>query len=482
MQLLKSPVRILITPNYRSPYDQRMVGGLADGFNQIGHHARALLTPVSALELAKMCESLSIDVVIQVNRTRNPDIPLPPNVRHISWFQDVFPDTQEGFSESFRPGDILYVLGDANVLGLHVQLPCYVGSLVTGVDQSVIDHRHRSGTAHVDGTADVDFSLCGYIPPPFVTTPSIRGDVLWFWDDLIKRTPVLGRSKLLWVLRRLLFMRYLPVSYVPYAALVSMKDIVEGVYRPLRGELDIHELAAVMRKNSDLYEGAFAKQSPVRRGRRHSSRLSMLLKPYVPHHTGRHNVKSSLIRYLAAETLPFHPYTYSPFDSAINYFAQTYPRLLDRVSLLNKILPISQSIELYGPGWDAHPAYQPFHKGIIEDQERLLDVYIRSRINLANNTHGLGLHSRTLECMAVEGFIFMHESPHDDKAGGMLTAFEPGVHYGVFTPENLQDEALGWLKNEKARKQIGVQAAVAIREHHTWRHRAKQIVDDLLRH
>lgn len=474
MQLAKSPFRILITPNYRSPYDQRMVKGLADGFNQIGHHARALPAPVSALELAKMCESLSINVVIQVNRTRDPDIPLPPNVRHISWYQDVFPETLDGFSAGFRPGDILYALGDPEVLGLHVQLPCYVGSLVTGVDQSTINYRPRAETSHVD------FSLCGYIPPPFVTTPSIRQDALWYWDNIITRTPVLGRSQLLWVLRKFLFRRHLPVNYVPYAALVAMMDIVEGIYRPLRGELDIHELAVAMRKNSDLYEGDFPKlPQDSRKPLWQSSRLSMLLRPYAPRYVGRRDIKSLVVRYLAAEKPLFQADTYSPFDSAINYFAQTYPRLLDRVAMMNQVLAISKSVELYGPGWDAHPTYQAFHKGIIDDQTRLLDVYRRSRINLANNTHGLGLHSRTLECMAVGGFIFTHESPHDTKPGGMLTAFEPGVHYGAFTPENFQDEAQRWLKDGKARKQACMQAARIIRESHAWHHRATQIIEDL---
>jgi len=474
MQLGKSPLRILITPNYRSPYDQRMVKGLADGFTQIGHHARALPSPVSTLELAKMCESLSINVVIQVNRARDPDTPLPPNVRHISWFQDVFPQTLDGFEEGFLPGDILYALGDPGVLGLNVQLPCYVGSLMTGVDSSVINFRAGSEAS------SIDFSLCGYIPPPFVTTPSIRTDVLWYWDNLIKRTPVLGRSKLLWVLRKLLFRRHLPVNYVPYAALLTMMDIVEGVYRPLRGELDIHELSFAMRKNSDLYEGTFSKLPlDCNKPQRRSSRLSMLLKPYAQRYAGRSDLKSLFVRYLVAEKSLLQADSYSPFDSAINYFAQTYPRMLDRVLLINQVLSISESVELYGPGWDAHAAFQPFHKGIVDDQSRLLDIYRRSKINLANNTHGLGLHSRTLECMAVGGFVLTHESPHDNKPGGMLTAFEPGVHYGAFTPENLKDEAKRWLKDKKARKQIGINASDVIRKNHAWHHRAKKIADDL---
>src|ERR1039457_1675533 len=109
---------------------------------------------------------------------------------------------------------------------------------------------------------------------------------------------------------------------------------------------------------------------------------------------------------------------------------------MDRRTLIDAASKVSKSLELYGPGLSAHEFTVPFFKGVIDTQDGLLDVYCRSKINLSNNTHGLGLHSRTLECMAVGGFIFTHESPHDNKAGGMLTSFEPGVHYGSYTPEN----------------------------------------------
>src|SRR5262245_53357425 len=111
----------------------------------------------------------------------------------------------------------------------------------------------------------------------------------------------------------------------------------------------------------------------------------------------------------------------------------------------------------------------------------LLAAYRRSRINLANNTHGFGLHSRTLECMAVGGFVFTHTSPHDTKPGGMLTAFEAGVHFGSFTPETFQDEARRWLKDAADRTKAGERAAAVVREKHMWSNRAQQIIDDLRR-
>ncbi len=476
MAVENKPLGILIAPNYRSSYDLRMVKGLADGFHSIGHYAHSLGAPISSIEMARICECLPIDVVIEVNRTRDPDVALPPNVRHISWFQDVFPETLEGFADGFRDCDILYTLGDPKVLGLNVQVPCYVGSLVTGVDKTTINYDKNP----VSG--DVEFSLCGFIPPPFITTPSIRQDLLWYLDNIIGRNPLLRRSKLLWILRRALFRRQLPVNHVPYAALVALKDIVDGLYRPLRGELDIHQLTNVMEAIIGIFVGAPLTSASVKsryRRKNSTSALAMLLKPYASHHVHRDDIKSALIKYITYDDPMPWLGSRRTFSAAINYLAQTYPRLLDRRELVNKILQISGSLELYGLGWNAHHEFRNYHKGFIESQAGLLDVYRRSCINLANNTHGLGLHSRTLECMAVGGFIFTHTSPHDGKPGGMLTSFEPEVHYGAFTPENIQEEARRWLKDEKKRKEVGRRAAAAIRGQHCWHHRAQQIVNDL---
>jgi len=169
----------------------------------------------------------------------------------------------------------------------------------------------------------------------------------------------------------------------------------------------------------------------------------------------------------------------TPEDGMISYFSQSYPRIMERELLVELAQGVSTSLELWGPGLDAHAFTRPYFKGVIENQEALLTMYCRSKINLANNTHGLGLHSRTLECMAVGGFIYMHTSPHDAETGGMHTEFEPNVHYGSYTPETFHDEALRWLRDDKERQLVGARAKAVIQSRHRWIHRAQQIIDDL---
>lgn len=459
MSANKRALKILITPNYAAPYDQRMVRGLATGFDDLGHQALALSAPISAREVAKQCEALAIDVVVQVNRTRHPEVALPPKVRYVSWFQDVFPETTNGFSERFLGSDILYALGDAGVLGLDVALPCYVGSLVSGVDKSVLDYAPKSNCG------PVDFSLCGFIPPPpLALTQSIGKDLA----AILKLNPWLGVRRLAAIVRRVM-LGYYRRPQMQSGQLMGMMHTVESLYRPLYGELDIHQLTQAMRKN-------FAADHPLASGsglwslrmEQIRQRVTLYLMGQKPVR-GAHGPDSAVPDFSAL----------SAFEQSVNYFAREYPRLLDRKMLVQQALQVSNSLELHGPGWNMHPEFRPYAKGMIETQVGLLDVYHRTRITLANNTHGLGLHSRTLECMAVRGFVLTHESPHDHKLGGIQTSFEPGVHYGIFTPENLQQEARRWLADDVDRDRVGERAAAIIRQKHCWHHRAQQVLDDL---
>lgn len=473
MEKKQQAIRILIAPNVANPYDQRMVSELAAGFNSIGHYAAPLAAPASPLELRQLCESFSIDVVLQINRTRDPEVPLPPHIRHIAWYQDVFPETLHGFADGFRDSDILYALGDAQVLGLNEDLPCFVGSLFTGVDPTTLDFKSA------DNPDRLDFSLCGGLPHPFCHAEPI-GDILWHLDRLIRRSSKLGKSQAIWIVRKLLFGRLLPVDFVPYSTLQTMECVIRSFYRPLRGELDIHLLANALLQQVNLDNEMFAdiseNKSPVA-----DNWLTKLMKTQTPRLRGRTDLTARLVRFLAGESRFFQPTVNAAVTGAISYFSQSYPRILDREALVKAAAAVSTSLELYGPGLKLHAFAQPYFRGVIDSQNELLEVYSRSKINLSNNTHGLGLHSRTFECMATGNFLFMHESPHDKKPGGMLTAFEPDVHYGSYTPETFGEESARWLREDKERVQVGIRAQAVIRDRHCWHHRARQIIDDLNR-
>lgn len=463
--------RILITPNVQNPYDQRMVKGLSQAFTALGHYASAVDRPLDSLELCKLCENFSISVVIQVNRTRDLEVPLPKGVRHIAWYQDVFPETLINFGENFFEGDILYTLGSKKMLGLQVDVPCFSDSLFTGVADEVFYFPRENIVQNLD------MSLCGGLPNPVAVTHSLCNDLIWFLNSVLARTPLLGQSYPFWLLRKFLFGNHIPMDYVPCATLQAAIMVVKNFYHPLHGELDIHQLAKAMKDQIAPIAG----YRPRRLKPRKDGRLASLLKPYAAAVRGRSDWKSRIIRFLANEISYGDKSGMSAEDKVISYFSQSYPRIMDRELLVQLAGAVSSSLELWGPGLDSHEFARPYFKGVIDDQDELLRMYCRSKINLANNTHGLGMHSRTLECMAVGGFIFMHTSPHDADSGGMRSCFEPEVHYGTFTPENFHDEAKRWLADDKKRLQVGEAARALVQSDHRWTNRAQQILDDLER-
>ncbi len=351
-------------------------------------------------------------------------------------------------------------------------MPCYVDTLFTGVDAYNLNFNPKNKTQNLD------FSLCGGLPPPVNINPNLVADVIYWLDKQLGKIPVFGHNDFFKILRRMAYGRYFSVEHVSYAEIMSILNIVETFYRPLKGELDIHLLAeAMLAECQAIIDHGERPQSKSKKTEKSS--FNKLIKEHCPNYIGRSDWKARLIRYLSKESSLNNDDSLTSVQKVISYFSQSYPRIMDRKMLIELASKVSDSLELYGNTLDAFDFARPYFKGVATTQEELLEIYCRSKINLNNNTHGLGLHSRTLECMGVGGFIFMHESPHDRKPGGMLTAFEPGVHFGSYTPENFHEQAERWLKDDKKRIQIGKKAKSIIKDQHCWQHRAQQILNDL---
>lgn len=422
-------MRFLIAPNLPTAYDRRMVGGLATALRECGQDARALQRPLRESEAAARCAEFGADVLLQINRVPPVDPPLPARTRHIAWFQDVFPQTAREIAGQLRSTDIVYTLGDAAALGLDQKLPCRVDCLLTGIDTHAWTIAGRT-------RPEIDFSLCGYIPPPLPqSSRSLLADVAWSVNGWFGSSPPVAPSLHFRALRFLLRRGALPRAAAP--ALHQAARVVERAYPPLRGELDVRRLALVVRVAVDVVLAESDRRpSPAQR---------------------------------------------AALDFYLDNLVHEYPRVLDRLTLIRLALGVSASLELYGRGWERHALARGHQRGFLSSPDELAAVYRSSRINLGNNTHGLGLHSRTFECMAVGGFVFMHASPNDGKPGGMLAAFEPDVHFGRYTPENFAVEAARWLADTTRRRDAAMRAAARVHADHTWRHRALQIVGDLAR-
>ena len=463
--------RFLIIPALESTYDYRMVKGLSDGINQLGYFSAAISFPCSDIHIEELCRSLNINVVIGINRTFE-FRPIYSLIRYISWFQDVFTSNYD-LSNKLLEGDILYTLGSLQSLGIKFNnSKVKYSELFTGVNSHILNSFKT-----VSEKNKIDFSLAGFIPAPFSASWEMKKDLIWFVESYIVNIPLIPKIKIFWFLRQVIFRKFYGVDYVPTSALVTMKNAVESLYQPLTGSLDIHKLASAMESLLIEYRRPTYRLKKIKKKK--PSELKSVLLPYYERFSNRTDLSASIIKYLIKNNESKDLAEFDAFNKAIAYFSNSYPRLLDRILLVDNIIEITRSLKLYGKGWDTHPKYSPYYCGSIDDHEELLNIYRATKINLANNTHGLGMHSRNLECMAVGGFLMMHASQNEKITGGMAHHFLPGIHYGSYTHENLKEEASYWLKNESKRIQIGLNARDEIMKNHLWIHRARKIIQDL---
>ncbi|MBD9362047.1 glycosyltransferase family protein [Methylomonas fluvii] len=153
-------------------------------------------------------------------------------------------------------------------------------------------------------------------------------------------------------------------------------------------------------------------------------------------------------------------------------------RLLNRQQLLDKILDIT-NLAIFGPAnWLEWPNYKNCYHRFLETSEEMRWVYCRSRFNFHEN--GNGMHFRVMDCMASGGLIFIPKGEYDDRTGGIKNFFMSDKHYVEFDIGDLEDKYQFYVNNPRQAQKIRYSAAVIIRENHTWTHRVKSILDDLM--
>lgn len=152
-------------------------------------------------------------------------------------------------------------------------------------------------------------------------------------------------------------------------------------------------------------------------------------------------------------------------------------RHINRTELADAVLEADASLSLFGPvNWSRYARYAPFYRGWLSTPVELRRVYATSRANLHEGT---GIHFRQMDAMSTGGLVFFRETPNDHAEGGIARLFEPYVHYVPFTLDTLGERLNGVLADPVRAQAMRTAAARAIRAHHTWRHRAEEVLADL---
>jgi glycosyltransferase involved in cell wall biosynthesis len=152
---------------------------------------------------------------------------------------------------------------------------------------------------------------------------------------------------------------------------------------------------------------------------------------------------------------------------------------MDRLILFQKMHELhkkKKKVIVAGKNWSDAFEWASFVQPHVDHPS---DIYEKSFITVHNNTHGLGIHSRVLEAMAVGSFVMMHPSPHSRLPGGMDSTFEPDVNYGLYSADNFVEKVEEWLADDERRKKAITENKKILLSKHLWQHRAEQILNDL---
>jgi len=441
--------KFLLVPNTDNPYDKRMMKSFGCALESFGHSYH--ISKCSELSYLEDCLVHSPDVVLAVNKNRPKNRAIKGNIIYLSWFQDVYPETSDGLH--FEGDDILYILGTPEQLGIKLSgLNVPIFSLYTGVGK----------LNEVEKKSDLcDFSLCGGLPLD-IEYPE-RYSISPFSERKDLCSIIIAKLIIAKAGRNFLGMNY------DNCMIKKCKAIVEREYKPLTGTLDINDLY-------DLLLNTLGRES-TKVDKADKIILSML--NLAPNFILKKIVTESQI--LKIQSLQ-NTYTNSKatmINALASWMAQSYPRIIERRQLVSFAESVSDNIQIYGNHMENFDFSKRYFMGVLTSEQALASVYANSRINLGNNTHGLGLHSRNLGVMAAGGYLLHHRS-HNNHPGSMENEFEEGNHYDSYgTIEEFKFVSTRALSDEKRRRRIGELAKNYVFQNHTWEHRAFQVLNDL---
>lgn len=152
-------------------------------------------------------------------------------------------------------------------------------------------------------------------------------------------------------------------------------------------------------------------------------------------------------------------------------------RTVDRTAMLDAILTISRSLDIYGPpNWLKWERFAPYYRGMIENPAGLLPMARQAKIHLHNGC--LAMHFRVVDALAAGAFTMVNRTSFDGLVGGIATLLDEGRDYVAFDIEETAETAGRFLRDDTARSAISGNGQRAVFAHHTWAHRAAQILKD----
>ena len=434
---MKKVLKLLMIPYNSSIYYNQMLRGFAEAFRSKGHKVIVLSNIVSKETIRRYIEIEKIDLIISINRFIGCDFEI--SIPLFCWIQDTFIYTEEIISNKIGLNEYVYTLGSPFTLGFKSIPKKFIGSLVTGVDKKIIQRNNEF-------VWNRDISICGFIP-------DIKNDRFIYTIDkfLDRLTPNH------WMIYQYLC-TLISKNYISKKIRITIQDYVESLYQPLKGGLKPKELG------NDIM-----------------NLIGLQLPTFVTPKAVYTHMLDNVVDFHGVKIETTHKLITTKILRLIDFYVNTYPRGIDRRILADLTIDnfTDKIIEFNGYGWDTYQKYKSYSRPNIDKPEKLYEAYRGSKINLHNNTHGMGLHSRVLEAMAVGGFVMTHRSDENDSLeGGILTAFEANEHFGFYDVSNFKESIECWLDDDYRRINTIKKAQEEIIKNHLWEDRVEQVIKD----
>ena len=420
---MKHKYKFLLIPNASNFYDINQLAEIKSVLVDHNHTVDFLDKEISDVSLINLVEKNSYNCVLRVNKGRPEE--LKKNVRFISWFQDFYYNSEKELN-NFLQNDLVYFYTTPEIFGVDKKLNCFSSILYPGISEKNVEPNlpELNKKNQIESYQNIDFSICGFMP----ASHNVNFNQFYFrnfntdnkstFDGYLKTNLINFIEK---------YEENLSLEKVK-KILIYLQSLTEILYEPLSGNLDTKFISK--------------------------------------------KIEEKLSRELSKQSVEI-------LSPVIKFFSTEYPRFQDRIELARLLTKHSSNFTLVGKGWDVYDEFSEFYKGEIQNQMLLYGIYKKSKINLYNNTHGLGMHNKVFEIMINGGFIALPSNKSKRKISSIEEDFEENTHFVYFDPLNFDDFINEWLFKTNERIIIGNNARQKVLKNHSWKNRVEKILNDL---
>jgi hypothetical protein len=168
-------------------------------------------------------------------------------------------------------------------------------------------------------------------------------------------------------------------------------------------------------------------------------------------------------------------------DAMAEFFHLRVVNPLFRHMALSWLLDLGLDVRLYGRGWEQHPQYQRYARGVADNQADLCTIYQASRINLQITPYS-SAHQRLFEGLSAGGFFLLRHTMGDTATRLMKEVWDWCEPNGVASEAELTARAPQELRDKFVLAVTTAGANVHQGDRFDWIRHARTLAEDGFSH